>query len=116
MKNIRSKYYTIELYEESENIKFEDKIEKIKMYDYAYILHDKDNSKNHYHCVISFNNYRYINSVSEELEIPINYIEPIRSLDSILMYLIHFNDKSKYQYNFDEVKGSFNLLQKLKNV
>lgn len=114
MKNIRSKYFTIELYEESENINFNNKIDLVKRYEYAYILHNKDGVKNHYHCVVAFQNYRYLNAVSEEFEIPVNYIEPIRSLDNILMYLIHFNDKSKYQYNFDEVIGSKTLLEKLK--
>lgn len=109
MKNInkiRSKYYTIELYNESENINFNDKIDLIKKYDYAFILHDKDNCKSHYHCVIIFNNYRYLNSVSEELNIPTNYIEEVRTIDGMLTYLIHLNDKSKFQYNINDIVGS----------
>lgn len=110
----RSKYYTIELYDDSENIKFSDKIEKIKQYDYAYILHDKDGSKPHYHSVVAFNNYRYKSAVCEEFDIPENYVQEVRNIDSILMYLIHLNDKSKYQYDLKDVVGSKNLLDKLK--
>lgn len=109
----RSKYYSIELYDESDNLRFSEKIELIKKYDYAYILHDKDNVKPHYHVVMAFNNYRYLNSVAEELTIPSNYIEPVRSLDSILMYLIHLNDKSKYQYKLEEIQASKSLYDKL---
>lgn len=119
MKNknkIRSKYFTIELYNESENINFNDKIELIKKYDYAYILHDKDNCKAHYHCVIIFNNYRYLNAISEELNIPTNYIEEVRTIDCMLTYLIHLNDKSKYQYDINEVIGSPSAIQKLKKA
>lgn len=110
---IRSKYFTIELYDESENINFNDKIELIKKYDYAYIRHDKDGVKTHIHCVVMFNNYRYLNAVSEEFDIPPNYIQKVRTLDSILTYLIHLNDKSKYQYDIKEVIGSINALEKL---
>lgn len=113
---IRSKYYTIELYNESENINFNDKIELIKKYDYAYILHNKDNAKEHYHVVVAFANYRYKNAICEEFNIPSNYIEPIRSIEGILTYLIHLNYKSKYQYSIDDVVGSNGLLTKLKKA
>lgn len=114
MKKIRSKYYTLELYNESDNIRFTDKIEKIKNYNYAYILHDKDNCKPHYHVVISFANYRYISAVSEELDIPANYLEPVTSIEGMLTYLIHLNQKNKYQYNIEEVYGSDKLLNQFK--
>lgn len=109
----RSKYYTIELYPQSDTIQFDKKIDKIKMYDYAYILHDKDEAKPHYHVVISFVNYRYIEAVADELDIPINYIEPIRNLNAILTYLIHLNDSSKYQYELKDVQASNSLMAKL---
>ena len=111
--NVRSKYFTIELYDKSENINFNDKIELIKKYDYAYIKHDKDNVKAHYHCVVMFNNYRYLNAISDEFGIPPNYIEKVRNLDAILQYLIHLNDKSKYQYDLKDVIGSADAITKL---
>ena len=111
---IRSKYYTIELYDESENINFNDKIEIIKKYNYAYIKHDKDGVKEHYHVVMAFPNYRYKTSLCEELGIPPNYIEPVRSIEGMLTYLIHLNDKQKYQYKLEDVIGSSKLLNQFK--
>lgn len=115
-KNPRSKYFTIELYPESENIQFDKKIELIKKYDYAYILHDNDHANAHYHVVVAFNNYRYLNAISEEFEIPTNYIEPVRTIESMLTYLIHLNDKNKFQYDFNQVEGSKNLLDKFRKA
>ena len=85
-------------------------------YDYAYNLHDKDGVKPHYHVVVAFPNYRYKTSLEEEFNIPSNYIEEVRSLEGILTYLIHLNDKSKYQYSIDDVVGSNALLTKLKKA
>ena len=121
MKNERSKYWTLILYEDSENLKFNDYIEKIKFLsdNYCYILHNKDYNengeikKNHYHIVMSFNNYKWLNSLSSELNIPSNYFEKVRNLEHILMYLIHFNDKDKYQYDFTEIIGTKTFKDKL---
>ena len=51
-----------------------------KNFDYALIKHDcdlKDNSlelkKEHYHVVIAFKNYRYLNSMVDELKISSNF-------------------------------------------
>lgn len=112
MKKERSKYYGIELYEESENLCFREKMEKIKNYDYAYIKHDKDGCKEHYHVVLDFANYRYKNAVCEEFDLPSNYVEPINSIDGMLTYLIHLNQKNKHQYGIDEVNGTQKTLSK----
>ena len=60
-----------------------------------------------------FNNYRYLNAVAEEFNIPNNYIQEVRSLDGILTYLIHLNDKSKFQYDIKEIVGSKKALEKI---
>lgn len=84
---------------------------------YAYIKHDKDLldngelKKEHYHVIISFNNYRWRNAIAEELQITPNYLEKIRNLENSLKYMIHFNNSDKYQYSVEEVKGT--LKQKL---
>ena len=112
-KNIRSLYWTLILYDESDNLNFKEKIEKIKCYEYLYIKHNKDIipatgevKKTHYHVVIKFKNYKWLNSLSQELEIPSNYFEPVRNLNNILCYLIHFKEENKYHYDICEVKGS----------
>lgn len=116
MKKTRSKYYGLELYEKSDNLQFDKVIKIVQKYEHAYILHDKDNAKKHYHVVLMFDNYRYIDSVCEELGIPNNYIEAIRSIDGMLTYLIHLNQKNKYQYSIDEVQGTSLALDKFKKA
>lgn len=84
---------------------------------YAYIKHDNDIldtgelKKEHYHIIISFNNYRWRNAIAEELNITPNYLEKIRNLENSLKYLIHFNNSDKYQYDVEDVQGT--LKQKL---
>ena len=94
-------------------------IEKIKeSYDYALILHDKDCDddgvvkKAHWHVVLRFKNQNWNSSVSKDLGIDINYIQKVKNFDNALMYLIHYNDSDKYQYDISEVKG--NLKNRLK--
>lgn len=85
----------------------------------AYCLHDKDTyavdvgehkagelKKKHYHVVIEFLNPRYLKAVADDLGIEKNYIQKTDSFKNSLMYLIHYGDENKYQYNFDEVQGS----------
>lgn len=99
-------------------------------YDYACILHDRDYfteedevknpehvagtiKKPHWHIVIRLgNNARWNTAVASELGIGLNYIQSIRSMDNALLYLIHYNDGDKAQYDISEVKG--NMKAKLK--
>jgi hypothetical protein len=120
MKNKRSLYWTLILYEDSTTLNFNDKIDYIKKnYDYLYIKHDKDKDdkgnlkKIHYHIVLKFKNYKWLNSLSNELDISSNYFEPINSLKNMLCYLIHFNNEDKFHYSLDEVIGSNSLKNKL---
>lgn len=89
-------------------------IEKIKRYyEYALILHDKDFEKedkdkikkSHYHIVLKFKNAKWNTSLAEELGITPNYIEECRDLKRALLYLIHYNEPEKFQYNCDEIHG-----------
>lgn len=109
---VRSKYYSLVLYP-NEDITHKDCINYIvNNIDYALICHDKDINedltlkKEHYHIVLAFPNYRWIDSVQEELKIPINYIEKSSSLESALKYLIHYNNKEKFQYDISQVSGT----------
>lgn len=119
-KNIRSLYWGLILYDDSENLNFNDKIITIAQnYDYVYIKHDKDIDANgnlkkiHYHIILKFNNYKWLKSLSDELNIPMNYFEKINSLNNMLVYLIHYNNADKYQYSLNEVMGTSNLKIKL---
>lgn len=120
MKNERSLYWGLILYEDSDNLKFSDF--NFSNYEYLYIKHDKDKTddgslkKTHYHVVLKFKNYKWLSSLSDETGIPYNYFEKIRSLDNILCYLIHYKEDSKYHYNFDDLVGSSILKSKLKKI
>ena len=87
---------------------------------YAYILHDKDTyedcddiKKSHWHVVIKFKNQRYRSAVSSELGLEERFVEGC-ALEKSLLYLIHFNDEDKFQYDINEVQGS--LLPSLKKI
>lgn len=119
-KNIRSLYWGLILYDDSENLNFNDKIITISQnYDYVYIKHDKDIDTNgnlkkiHYHIILKFNNYKWLKSLSDELNIPMNYFEKINSLNNMLVYLIHYNNPDKYQYSLNDVCGTASLKIKL---
>ena len=80
---------------------------------WAYILHDKDDTRPHYHIYLHFGT----SSVDTKLvatwfDIPENFINKIkgRRVD-MLMYLTHSNStqQHKYQYSPDEIVANFDL-------
>lgn len=83
-------------------------------YDYAMIKHDKDIlesgelKKEHYHVIIHFKNARYKKAIAKELGIEENYLTGC-DLKAQLRYLIHIDDKDKYQYDMEEVEGTQNM-------
>lgn len=88
-------------------------MEKIKTsYDYVAILHDKDFTedgeikKPHWHVVLRFGNATWNSAVAKDLGIEQNYTEKIRNMNNAILYLIHYNDSDKYQYNIDECFGT----------
>lgn len=112
-----NKYYTYAmiLYKDSEVYDYNKVIDYIEnnYTDYAYIVHNKDNKKNHTHVLIHFNNKRYATSISKELGVPINYIEKA-NLVPYLRYLIHIDDEDKHLYSLEEVHGP--MKKKLKAI
>lgn len=111
MERYRSRTHLLLLYKEDEtHLKAIEKIEK--SYDYAYIEHDKDFDedgvikKPHIHVVLRFTNQTWSSAIAKDLGITENYLEEPRSFDNSLLYLVHYNDPDKYQYNIDEVKGT----------
>lgn len=136
IKNERSIYWTLLLYKDSESYDTEQIIKEIKSkYNSIYILHDKDTynediynednsikhkkgeiKKKHYHIVLKFKNYKWLNTLSEELNIEMNYFQKINNLENILCYLIHYKEDNKYHYGLEEVKGSRDLISKLRKI
>ena len=90
-----------------------------RSYDYAMITHDSDLDevgnlkKSHTHLVIRFNNPVWNSALAKDLGIEINYIQKCRSLERSLLYLVHYNESDKFQYDTRKVQGS--LKQKLLN-
>lgn len=123
MNAYRSRKHCLLLYpDDSFHVKAKEYIERY--YNYAYILHDKDLKKDseelkkeHWHFVVQFQNATYNTALSKELGISLNYIQECRNMDKALEYLIHWNEETKYQYSFSEVKGPLkrNLMKLLES-
>lgn len=118
MEKFRSRKFAILLYPESPN--YNEILDNIKMYDYAYILHNKDINENgdlkkeHTHVIINSKNAIWNTALSKELGITENYIQRVRNYENALEYLIHYNEPEKFQYSIDDVKG--NLKTKLLQI
>lgn len=79
-------------------------------YLYSYILHNKDDNKEHYHFLIFFSNQRYINSVSKEFDIPLNLIDVVQNKKYAIQYLVHYNEDNKYHYQINEIYSNFDII------
>lgn len=92
-------------------------MEKLKTggYNYAAILHDKDvqedgePKKPHWHLVIRFKNAVWSTAISKELGITSNYLKLCKDVDRSLLYLVHFGDDDKAQYDIEEVFGPLRM-------
>ena len=92
-------------------------IEKLKSggYNFAAILHDKDvyedgehkgeTKKPHWHVVVRFKNAVWNTAIAKELGIQPNYLEACANVDSALLYLVHFGNEDKFQYEYEAVFG-----------
>lgn len=93
-----------------------------RTYDYVSILHDRDlyteadeqkNPNNkagtikkpHIHAFVSFKNAKWSSAVSEDIGLDINYFEEPKSAKNTMLYLLHFNEPEKTQYEYSELKG-----------
>ena len=89
-------------------------------YESVYIVHDQDLDKEdedfqkaHVHVVLHCENAIWNTALAKQLGIKENYIRECKDLNRALRYLIHFDNPEKYQYDFDSVKGSKRLKDKL---
>ena len=105
-----NRYFSFILYkEDEEQMKSMDYI--INNYKYARILHNKDIEndgsikKEHYHIIAYIGkNPRNRHAIAEETGLKENYIEGCNK-DKMLLYLIHFENQEKTQYDIEEVDG-----------
>lgn len=88
-------------------------------YNFAAILHDKDVyedgeragelKKPHWHIVIRFKNAVWNTAIAKELGITPNYLEACKDVDASLLYLVHYGNEKKAQYDYEEVFGPLRL-------
>lgn len=97
--------------------------ELIKKYKYAYILHDKDTNddgtlkKAHYHLLIFFDNARWTDAILKEINIDNkNLIEFKDNKVYAIRYLIHSNNKDKFQYDIDNIITNVDILPYFNNI
>lgn len=80
---------------------------------WAYILHDKDDTRPHYHIYLNFGNSSCDSKmVASWFDIPENFIEKVKGRKTdVLLYLTHGNDsqKNKHQYSPSEVHANFDF-------
>lgn len=86
---------------------------------WAYIIHDKDDTRPHYHIYLNFGVGVDTKKVAEWFEIPDNFVGKVKGRASdMLLYLTHGNDsqKNKYQYDDSEVVANFDFKQTIEEA
>ena len=77
--------------------------------EWAYILHDKDVNpdgtpkKPHYHVVVKKQSPTSLITVSRQLGIPSNYVQPVRNWKKMIKYLVHDEQEDKIRYEVEEI-------------
>lgn len=87
---------------------------------FAYITHEPETgeSSKHMHFYIEFENDRYLASLSRELELLPNLIEPAKSKQALLKYFLHATEAAqkagKRQYDVSAIYANFDVEKLLK--
>lgn len=107
------KYYNIEfvLFPDSTTYNTIDIIEKAKqLSSCAFIYHDKDvDKKPHYHLLCFFPTQHSLSAYAKKFEIEENNIQIIKNKVGAIQYLIHKNNKDKYQYDINDICSNFDI-------
>lgn len=130
--NYRSRNFALLLYPEDDTHLSAIKLLEECGYNYACILHNEDiwsdsdpefnpdkhivgeKKKEHFHVVVKFLNPKWDTALAKELGLKPNYIRGVKNLDKALLYLVHYGNPDKYQYDLDAVSGPLKTnLQKL---
>ncbi|WP_277291040.1 Rep family protein [Streptococcus orisratti] len=87
--------------------------------EWAFIHHDKDDTRDHYHIFMKFKNPTYLSSIAEIFKDHEQFVQKWdgRSGNGY-SYLIHHTDGSRdeYQYDPSEVIASFDFTRKIKEI
>lgn len=91
-------------------VKIMEILEDRNVMEWAYILHDKDDTEPHYHIAMKFTSPRKMEQIAKWFDESVNRIERIKGQwKDILLYLTHKNAPSKYQYDDTLVCSNFNF-------
>lgn len=113
-----TKYHTflLVLYKDSEIYNYNEVINTIIGWckHYAYIEHkaEKNELKEHTHVIMYFENARYVSTISNQLNVPINYFQVPLSFRGSCRYLTHIDYKEKIQYDLQDVKISKSFIKR----
>ena len=87
---------------------------------WAYIVHDKDDTRAHYHIYLNFGSSSVDTSlVATWFQIPENFINKVKGRKTdMLLYLTHGNDsqRNKHQYSPKEVVANFDFETEITNA
>lgn len=83
---------------------------------YAYILHDKDTSTPHFHIVLELKDAKTRTAIIKFLQLDEYSTSDEWTTDGVLRYLIHADQKDKYQYDINNViMRGFSIIRFQKN-
>ena len=78
-----------------------------KIKDWAFILHDRDNVKPHFHIYLDFGNHFIpFLKIASWFRIAPNFVNKVTgSKGDVLLYFMHFGEgqKSKFQYSINDI-------------
>ena len=87
---------------------------------WAYIVHDKDDTRAHYHIYLNFGTSSVNTAlVASWFQIPENFINKVKGRKTdMLLYLTHGNDsqRNKHQYDTKEVIANFDFETEITNA
>lgn len=98
--------FIILLYEDTSSYDFKEVLSIIKSQKYyAYIKHtpESDEKKIHFHVRLHFENGKRVSTLSNQLGVPEQFVQPVKSVRRMDRYLIHKDDDDKIQYSIDQV-------------
>ena len=104
-KPVRYRNFIVLLYQDSTSYNFDETLRIIKSQKkWAFIKHfpESNEKKEHYHAILSFENAKNKSTLSKQLGVPENYIDPIKNFRTICRYLTHIDDEDKYQYSLSK--------------
>lgn len=105
--DIKKRNWTLELYNDSSDPDWEQKLLDIKV-PFAFIYHDKDKNptgeqkKPHFHVLLCYDGpttYSSVKELGEKIGCANGIVQPVGSVRGMIRYFVHLDNPEKYQYN-----------------